>query len=177
MERKRALAVSGVATLMVLVMVGMAVALVQMSSEGPDGVDDTGDLAAGLSAPTTTASPASVTPEPVIEYQDVYELVPGSPATADRAGSTGGAAPATPDADGSSSPAPASAPSATSSAPTAPPSQPRATTTAPASPATTTTTRPPGVPADWPADRPIPPIPPGCQKPQLEDDGVWNCDH
>jgi hypothetical protein len=39
------------------------------------------------------------------------------------------------------------------------------------------TTRPPGVPHDWPAGKPIPPMPPNCQKPQLEDDGEWNCDH
>ena len=29
---------------------------------------------------------------------------------------------------------------------------------------------------DWPAGKPIPPIPPGCRQPQLEDNGVWNCD-
>ena len=39
----------------------------------------------------------------------------------------------------------------------------------------TTTTRPRGVPADWPPDKPIPPMPPNCQQPQLEDNGVWNC--
>jgi hypothetical protein len=33
------------------------------------------------------------------------------------------------------------------------------------------------VPADWPADKPIPPMPPDCEKPQLEDNGVWNCEH
>lgn len=42
---------------------------------------------------------------------------------------------------------------------------------------TTTTVRPRGVPADWPANKPIPPMPPGCQEPQLEDNGIWNCDH
>ena len=30
--------------------------------------------------------------------------------------------------------------------------------------------------ADWPAGKPIPPIPPGCREPVLEDNGVWNCD-
>src|SRR5205085_9723848 len=39
----------------------------------------------------------------------------------------------------------------------------------------TPTTRPPGVPADWPAGKPVPPMPPNCRQPQLEDNGVWNC--
>jgi hypothetical protein len=55
--------------------------------------------------------------------------------------------------------------------PTTTPAQ--STTTIP----TTTTTRPPGVPADWPNNKPIPPVPPNCRQPQLEDNGVWNCDH
>jgi hypothetical protein len=42
-------------------------------------------------------------------------------------------------------------------------------------PPTTTTSRPPGVPDDWPPDKPIPPMPPNCRQPQLEDNGVWNC--
>jgi hypothetical protein len=42
-------------------------------------------------------------------------------------------------------------------------------------PATTTTTRPQGVPDDWPPGKPIPPMPPDCHEPQLEDNGVWNC--
>lgn len=46
-----------------------------------------------------------------------------------------------------------------------------------AKPATNTTVRPPGVPADWPANKPIPPMPPNCQQPQLELNGVWNCDN
>jgi hypothetical protein len=40
-----------------------------------------------------------------------------------------------------------------------------------------TTTWPRGVPSDWPKDKPIPPMPPNCREPQLEDNGVWNCDH
>jgi hypothetical protein len=39
----------------------------------------------------------------------------------------------------------------------------------------TTTTRPPGVPASWPAGKPIPIMPVPCANPQLEDNGVWNC--
>jgi len=47
------------------------------------------------------------------------------------------------------------------------------TTTAPA----TTSTLPRGVPANWPAGKPIPPKPPNCVNGQLEDNGVWNCEH
>jgi len=39
----------------------------------------------------------------------------------------------------------------------------------------TPTTRPPGVPDDWPAGKPIPPMPANCKQPQLENNGVWNC--
>jgi hypothetical protein len=50
-------------------------------------------------------------------------------------------------------------------------------TTAPATtaPRAPTTTLPPGVPTDWPAGKPIPPMPPHCVQPQLELTGVWNC--
>jgi hypothetical protein len=48
------------------------------------------------------------------------------------------------------------------------------TTTTAAAP---TSTLPRGVPADWPAGKPIPPKPPNCVKGQLEDNGVWNCEH
>jgi hypothetical protein len=51
-----------------------------------------------------------------------------------------------------------------------------ATTTTTTVPPVTTTTRPPGVPKDWPPGKPIPPMPPNCHQPQLEDNGVWNCD-
>ncbi len=52
-----------------------------------------------------------------------------------------------------------------------------APTSAPTTTATTTTTWPQGVPHDWPKNKPIPPMPPNCRQPQLEDNGVWNCDH
>jgi hypothetical protein len=39
----------------------------------------------------------------------------------------------------------------------------------------TTTTRPSGVPNNWPANKPIPPKPVPCVNGQLEDNGVWNC--
>lgn len=71
--------------------------------------------------------------------------------------------------------APAVATTTVPQATTPPPATTSPPTTAPR--AVTTTTRPPGVPADWPADEPIPPMPPDCEQPQLEDDGQWNCDH
>jgi hypothetical protein len=67
--------------------------------------------------------------------------------------------------------------SAPASAATPTPAVPGPPGTAAPAPATTTTTLPPGVPKDWPADKPIPPMPDGCRDPQLEDNGVWNCQH
>jgi hypothetical protein len=49
-----------------------------------------------------------------------------------------------------------------------------APTTAPPAAAAT---YPPGVPASWPSGKPIPPMPSPCVQPQLEDNGVWNCQH
>ena len=54
-------------------------------------------------------------------------------------------------------------------------------TTTTVKPTTPTTVKPaaaklpPGVPADWPAGKPIPPMPAHCSEPQLELNGVWNC--
>jgi hypothetical protein len=64
----------------------------------------------------------------------------------------------------------------TSSAPhtTQPPATAAPTTLRPVT--STTAARPSGVPADWPAGKPIPPMPAGCEQPQLELNGVWNCD-
>jgi hypothetical protein len=33
------------------------------------------------------------------------------------------------------------------------------------------------VPANWPPGKPIPPKPANCKNGQLEDNGVWNCEH
>lgn len=32
------------------------------------------------------------------------------------------------------------------------------------------------IPSYWPANTPIPPVPPGCPEPVLEDNGTWNCE-
>jgi hypothetical protein len=111
------------------------------------------EAASAPSSTTVTTVPLTTTSlEPVVvtEVRDVYDtiVVPTSAA-----------------------PAPAPSPAAPLPVSAAPPP-------ATAPPATTTTTeRPDGVPDDWPEDEPIPPMPPGCEKPQLEDDGEWNCDH
>ena len=111
--------------------------------------------------------------DPVVVYQDEYEYVV-----------TGGAV--TPvglrlrgrgsDEVVGPTPAPLGATGPASAAAPAPPFAGPPVTVAPA-PATTTTTRPPGVPGDWPPDKPIPPMPAGCRDGQLEDNGVWNCQH
>jgi len=60
--------------------------------------------------------------------------------------------------------------------PTLPPTTIAPTTTTSTMPPVTTTTRPPGVPRDWPPGKPIPSVPPNCHHPELEDNGVWNCE-
>ncbi len=72
--------------------------------------------------------------------------------------------PAAPDSDGGRGP---TRPTPTTVEDT--PSHPTPTTTV------TPTTRPDGVPDDWPPGKPVPPMPPNCREPQLEDNGVWNC--
>lgn len=70
---------------------------------------------------------------------------------------------------------PSNTPTTRPEEPTTPPA---VTPTTPApSPTTIPATWPIGVPKDWPPDKPIPPMPPNCGQPQLEDNGVWNCDH
>ena len=122
--------------------------------------------------------------------------VPGT--TIDPAAATGDGAVSTPGATTprSTTPgatSPATAPAATSRAATTPPVTVAPTAPATAAPTTVavprttvapaTTAAPPastlpaGVPKDWPAGVPIPPKPPGCVDGQLEDNGVWNCQH
>ncbi len=162
MNRKLALAGSlsvAVALVSGAVMVG---ALLSASPEEHQSPDLT---AAGVDTGSSTVTSL----DPVVVYQDEYEyVVTGGGATpvaaaSDASGSEEVAGPA---AVPQAAPAPAAA-----SAVTSPPA-----TAAPA-PATTTTTRPEGVPRDWPADKPIPPMPAGCRDGQLEDNGVWNCQH
>ncbi len=190
MGRLRALLVSGVAAGMAMVMIVMGAVIWQMTVAGPGRGTSAQSLAQGAEGTTSPTDPGFV-------IQDVYELVPvddGSGAVAASAPGQNAAEPANDGAPANSTAAAevvttgAAASGSTSSGPapatktptpaTNPPAKvtPSPTTTTPA-PAPTTTILPPGVPADWPAGKPIPPMPAGCQKPQLEDNGVWNCDH
>ncbi len=180
MSRPKALLVSAVAALTLISLVVMVGTLLRVSTAE-------NDRATTLPVPpsTTQAAPSPVEvgadtpPESVVVYEDVWEVVPGTPAPAGQAPApTVGSAQdlaVTPGASQAVSPTPAA-----SSAPTvgtvAPPVA-TSPTTRPPTPTTTVAPRPPGVPADWPADKAIPPIPEGCRQPQLEDDGVWNCQH
>ncbi|MBI4934987.1 MAG: hypothetical protein HY828_13985 [Actinobacteria bacterium] len=122
--------------------------------------------APGRTAPagTTAGAPAAIwpaaTPSPT-----------PAPTSGTIASSPAAAAPATP--------APATTAKAPTPAPTPAPvttAKPVATTIAPTTTKAPTTTLPRGVPKDWPAGKPIPPMPANCQDPQLELNGVWNCD-
>jgi hypothetical protein len=126
-----------------------------------------GSELAAIEPPSTTVSTAprpeaASTPEPVFvtEIRDVYDrvVIPTSSPTN---------VPASAAADDVPPPAAATQPAA---------GAPGTTTTGPS---TTTTIDPryedAEIPEDWPADRPIPPMPEDCDEPHLEDNGVWNC--
>ncbi len=122
--------------------------------------------ASGVAAPTGLATAQPDVAAPDVEPNPTTNAPSPTPETA----------PA-PQATPETAPTPEPAPS-TSSAPAPAPTTP--TTMAPKPP---TTTAPPAavasgarIPRDWPANKPIPPIPPGCEKPQLEDNGKWNCE-
>jgi hypothetical protein len=165
MNRKLALAGSlsaAVALVSGAVMVGTLLSAPPEKHASPD------LAASGVDTDSSTVTSL----DPVVVYQDEYEyVVTGGGATpvASAAGPAASDEVATAP-QGSAAPAQTAAP-APAPAVTSPP-----VTAAPA-PATTTTTRPSGVPRDWPADKPIPPKPAGCRDGQLEDNGVWNCQH
>ena len=120
-----------------------------------------------VAAPPTTAAPASPAP-PAQGGRSPAAASPSVP-TAPTAAPTITASPVT-------APANPPPPSAAVTTATTQPTTTAAPSTTPA-PVTTTAARPEGVPADWPANKPIPPMPAGCAQPQLEDNGVWNCQH
>lgn len=167
MERRQAMALAAAGAL-------LGAAAVAAGTSGL--LHEVGDAATGsidFGQPSAVADEAAsaTSPNPVVvtETRDVYDTIVVS--------APRGGAPPGPDVEddtsgGSSPPKAGSGLSSGGTTTTAPPSPPTTH-----SGGTTTTTRPPGVPDDWPADQPIPPMPPGCQKPQLEDDGHWNCDH
>jgi hypothetical protein len=162
MNRKLALAASVSAA---VTLVSGAVTLGALLSSPPEE-----HAAPQLTDATLAPGSATVTSlDPVVVYQDEYEYVAtgGQPPAAGSSGtgpSGASDAPVAANARGTSSSEPG--PSATAA--------PTPTTAAPL-PVTTNTTRTPGVPRDWPADKPIPPMPANCRQPQLEDNGVWNC--
>jgi hypothetical protein len=174
MERRQAVWVSLVGAGLLVAVAVLAIALVQMNGSGlpDDPVSFDAASAAGVEATTTTTAPEAVT---VVE--DVYEFLPSANA-APQALASGDASP------GGSDPVPlnpipgaaAATPSTarTLAPPISPAIDPTTTTTTRPVPVTT---RPPEVPEDWPAGKPLPPIPPGCREPHLEDNGVWNCQH
>lgn len=100
---------------------------------------------------------------------------------------TGGPPPSTPPTGSreperprTTSPAPNASPNPAGEPTTAPvTTAPQPTPTAPTPTTSVPAGLPPGVevPEDWPTGTPYPPIPPGCRKPHLEDDGRWNCEH
>ncbi len=200
MERKKALAAAGTATLI-------------LGSTLVAGASMTGASFLGFGGGTNgkAASAASGTPGTIVKTRNIYDqfvVDTGSGATdgQNSAGWSAGGTPvagATPTSTGTTVPnsepdpghdstTPTSKPKASTSKPATKPSTTNTTPTTDAGAAltpttvaapspttlpTTTTTWPRGVPKDWPKDKPIPPMPPNCQQPQLEDNGVWNCDH
>jgi hypothetical protein len=165
-NRRLALATGVAATLVFLSAAAMLTVLLSASPARrpvPELVD------APLDVPTSAPTPT----QPQVVYQDEVVWVPVAPS--DGPPALGPAGPSAPPAAAEPAVPPTSTapPAYASGAPTS-----ATTVEAPSSVAvTTTTTRPPGVPEDWPSDRPIPPMPSGCRQPQLEDDGTWNCQH
>ena len=124
--------------------------------------------AASAAESPTTAAPTSAPAAPPTTAAAATPKATTPPATSPPAVTPSAALPAP------TSPATTSPP-VTSSPATSPPTTKAPSTTVPA----TGTTLPAGaqVPSDWPTNTPIPPIPAGCRKPVLEDNGVWNCEH
>ena len=160
MERQKALAVAAMGSLLTAsAVVSGASGMLRGSSPAAATSDS------GVVATTQAPVPAPTPLEPVVvtETRDVFDRIlvaTTAPAVATVSVASAPAESASKSHDDEDSDEGPAADSTTS-------------TTAP----TTSTTRPPGVPDDWPDDRPIPPMPEDCEKPQLEDNGTWNCDH
>jgi hypothetical protein len=195
MERRKALAAASAAT---LVLGSTIVAAASVTGASFLGFGGTSRHSAGSLA-TIAAHPAKQ--RVVVRTRDMYDRFVVDTGTAGAAGAAG-TGPATPPGPGApalptttvtasptvsdptpttaaparrTTPEPASsdvAPGASETPPSVPSAAPGSTTTVPP---TTTTTLPRGVPDDWPPGKPIPPMPPNCHQPQLELNGVWNC--
>ncbi len=177
MERKKALAVAGAVT---LVLGTSVVAASAMGGVGLLGFG--GSSASGIGA--FTPSPTTAKPGVVTRTRDVYDQYVVDDSTGSASGGTGASGSASaPQLPGTGGNAPAALPSGSGTSTDDPPSRPSdppttahvddpAPTTAPPSPPTT---RHVEIPEDWPPGTPLPPMPPNCQQPHLEDNGVWNC--
>jgi hypothetical protein len=161
MERRRAIAVAGSTALTALTVTVAVAANTGGGLLGFGGVEQ----AVGEPGPTTTEWVTTTTApdvplEPVVVtdvvYDDQYVVVPSS-----RPAATPAPPPASP---------PASTPTRTVT-PSPAPSPPSSASPGPQG-------LPPGfrVPDDWPEGKPYPPIPEGCQRGVLEDDGRWSCE-
>jgi hypothetical protein len=190
MMRRNAIAASAASA---MVLASIAVTAYTVTDDGARG-DGVGELAAARRT-TETVVQEQVVDDLVYATSDTVPTtstpgaVPGAPAAPAPPG-TPTAPAASPSGDVGATSAGEPASSGTGSAPraAAPRPAPRAatpTTTSP--PRVTTTTRPPSAPTTtwppgtelpeaWPAGVPYPPIPAGCRKPHLEDNGVWNCE-
>lgn len=175
-----AAAVAGVATLLI----GSAVLV----------IGATGGSGSVLSAASDT-NPTTVVTQ--VQYDDSYSIVddPSSAATGSESAGRASVAPGATAAPAPQTPAPTAMPTSRGEDPTTAPEpgdEPTTTKPAPTTtvPAPTPTTRPadhlvypkdlpPGweIPEDWPANKPLPPIPAGCRQGHLEDNLVWNCEH
>jgi hypothetical protein len=182
MERKQALALASAATAVVGGGIVAAAALSGASILGFGGRASAHDFAAVTPVVAQPAARSRV----VVRTKNVYDrIVVATTSTPTAARSSqpnvGSTVPApvlatTPTTAGATRPATepnrsddgASGPSST----VAPPSDDVSTTVPPSPP---TTVRGPEIPDDWPAGKPIPPIPPNCHEAELHLNGVWEC--
>jgi hypothetical protein len=179
MQRRRALALAGASTLVLgSGVVGSAAVGGSFLGFGGGARDDTGSLTAPVVASASK-------PHVSMRLRDVYDRyvvdVGGAPGGASKGAATLSSTPAVIAAPLGPAPTtvPAVAPDTSGGGGAARPT-PTSVDDAPSRPPPTPTTnvtpkRPRGVPEDWPAGKPVPPMPPNCHEPQLEDNGVWNC--
>ena len=182
MERKRALAVAAAttATLGCAIVAGASIGGYSLLGFGSSHHQGPGTFGASLAAHQKS----------VTKYRDVYDkyvvdtppdrasasasddvvavapavdpaFAPGDDAATPKHGSSGGSrSPSAGGDDDESEPPATIAPTPPTSAPSSPP---------------TTSGQHIEIPDDWPADKPLPPMPADCAEPHLEDNGVWNC--
>jgi hypothetical protein len=184
MERKRALAVAaaGTATLGCAIVAGASIGGYSLLGFGSSHHQGPGTFGASLAAHQQS----------VTKYRDVYDkyVIDTAPERASASASDDAVAlaptvdPALPAPPGDDAATPKHSSSDESESPneggddneSEPPATiaPTPPTSAPSSPPTTSRQHI-EIPEDWPADKPLPPMPANCAEPHLEDNGVWNC--